>query len=465
MKKRILIVDDEDIFLDQLSVALKSMGAEIFTAKNGVEALQRLVEKDFNIILVDLRMPRMDGLELLENIKKTYPAAAVVIISGYGDIPQVVKAMKLGAYDFLQKPFDLDLLELSLKKILQTQDLIEENISLRKEVEERYDFHKIVGKNHKIQRVYELITLAAETDTTTLILGETGTGKDLVARAIHYHSPRRKSPLVTVNCCAVPESLLESELFGHEKGSFTGAHTQRIGRFESAHGGTLFLDEIGDLPSVLQGKLLRFLQEKEISRVGGNKTIRLDVRILSATNQDLAELVKQGRFRKDLYYRINVLSIELPPLRERLDDIPFLASHFLRKYGDLFNRCVDKISPEVLNSLYQYTWPGNVRELENVIEKAVLMERGETIEKLGFPIMSGTNHPFNHADSALPINTDLPFKELKESLIHKWEIEYLGALLQENKGNISRAAKQARLNYKTFYEKLVKYGFDRKQFK
>ncbi|RJP58920.1 MAG: sigma-54-dependent Fis family transcriptional regulator [Deltaproteobacteria bacterium] len=464
MKRRILIVDDEEIFLVQLKMALKGMGLEISTARNGTDALHKLEQKDFNIVLTDLKMPGMDGLQLLENIRKSYPHIYVVIVTAYGEIPQVVQAMRLGAYDFIQKPFDINLLELSLKKILQTHALMEENVSLRREVEERYDFHQIVGKNHRMKRVYELITLAAGSDTTTLIRGETGTGKELVAKAIHYHSPRKKKPLITVNCVAIPETLLESELFGHEKGAFTGAHNRKIGSFELADQGTLFLDEIGDCPLPLQGKLLRFLQEKEIRRVGGNRIINIDARVISATNQNLEEWVKQGKFREDLYYRINVLSIHLPPLRERLDDIPFLASHFLKKYGDLFGKGVKDVSPEALNSLFQYHWPGNIRELENVIEKSVVTEKGATIQRFDLSSISEASPFSRQTNLPLPLDTGMPFREMKEGLIHAWESEYLKASLSKNRGNITQAARQSGLNYKTFYEKLVKYGLERKEF-
>jgi two-component system response regulator HydG len=465
MKKRILIVNDEEALLVQLKDVLKGMGMDIYTAQNGIEALHKLAERNFNIVLADLKMPKMDGLQLLENIKKSYPNTYVVIMSDFGQIPQAVKAMKLGAYDFIQKPFDIDLLRLSLKKLLQTQDIIEENISLRKEVEEKYDFHHIVGKNYKMRKIYELITLAAEKDTTTLIWGETGTGKELIAKAIHYHSPRKKKSLIIVNCPAIPESLLESELFGHEKGSFTGAHTQRIGRFELAHQGTILLDEIGDFPLSMQGKLLRFLQDKEIRRVGGRDTLNLDVRILLATNRNLEELVSQGKFREDLYYRVNVLSISIPPLRERVDDIPLLAEHFLKKYAGLHNREENNISADAMNSLIQYPWPGNVRELENVIEKAVLLNKGETIDRFDLSILQKIPLYFGEADMYMPVETDLPYKEIKERLLNNWEREYLKGVLSKNSGNITQAAKQAGLNYKTFYEKLLKHSIDRKQFK
>jgi DNA-binding NtrC family response regulator len=464
MKRRILIVDDEEIFLVQLKMVLKGMGLEISTARNGADALQKLGERNFNIVVTDLKMPGMDGLQLLENIRKSYPHIYVVIVTAYGEIPQVVQAMKLGAYDFIQKPFDINLLELSLKKILQTHALMEENVSLRREVEERYDFHQIVGKNHRMKRVYELITLAAESDTTTLIRGETGTGKELVAKAIHYHSTRKKKPLITVNCAAIPETLLESELFGHEKGAFTGAHNQKIGSFELAQQGTLFLDEIGDCPLSIQGKLLRFLQEKEIRRVGGNRIIKVDARVISATNQNLEECVKQGKFREDLYYRINVLFINLPPLRERLDDIPLLVSHFLKKYGDPRSGGIKNVSPEALNSLFRYHWSGNIRELENTIEKSVLIEKGPTIQRFDFSPISEANSFSMQANPPLPLDTSVPFREMKKGLIYAWESEYLKAVLSKNRGNITLAAKQAGLNYKTFYEKLVRYGLDRKEF-
>ncbi len=464
MKKRILIVDDEEIFLVQLKAALEAMGMDTFMAKDGLEALERLRKMDFAVVLADMKMPRMDGLELLEKIKKLYPHTYVVMISGHGEVSKVVKAMKLGAYDFLQKPFDLELLEISLRKIFQTQDLIEENISLRKEVEGRYDFHQIVGKNHRMREVYELISLAAETDTTTLITGETGTGKELVAKAIHYNGPRKKKPLITVNCAAIPEPLLQSELFGHEKGSFTGAHTRRLGRFELAHQGTLFLDEIGDIPFSVQGKLLRFLQEKEIRRLGGDKIMRLNVRIISATNQNLAELAKERKFREDLYYRINVLTIHLPPLRERLDDIPLLAEYFLEKYRAVLDRKVNEICPEALDSLFRYHWPGNVRELENEVEKAVLLEKGDTIRRFETLTPSGGNSLSGETSLPLPGDADLPFKQMKAEIIALWEREYLRKVLSRNRGNITRAAKEAELNYKTFYEKFVRYGFSREEF-
>ncbi|MBM4347272.1 MAG: sigma-54-dependent Fis family transcriptional regulator, partial [Deltaproteobacteria bacterium] len=380
MPKRILIVDDEESFRNVLTVILKKEGYEVEGAANGEEGLSKVANTEFDHVLCDIRMPQMDGLEFLQASKKAGTEAPIIMMSAYGTVDTAIEAMKLGAYDYISKPFKPDEIILTLKKAEERERLRKENELLRKEVKKEYSFENIVSKNEKMNKIFEIIRKVAPYKSTILITGESGTGKELVAKAIHYHSDRAKRLFVPVNCGAIPENLLESELFGHVKGAFTDAIRTKKGLFEEADEGTIFLDEIGELPSQLQVKLLRVLQEGEIRRVGESKSIQVDVRIIAATVKDLAREVNEGRFREDLFYRLNVLHIYIPPLRERKEDIPLLLQHFINKHNQTLNKNVKEVESKAIESLMNYKWSGNVRELENTIERAVVLTDGERIE-------------------------------------------------------------------------------------
>jgi two-component system NtrC family response regulator len=371
--KTILIVDDEPNYLIVISELLKEEGFETITAENGRQAMQYVKSTDLDMVITDMKMPGMDGFALLEEIKIINANLPVIMITAFGEVEKAVQAMQSGAFTYLTKPFNNDALVANINKAIEHYNLARENTRLRSEMQDRYKFANIIGKNQVMQQIYNLIEKVAPTDATVLISGESGTGKELVARAIHFNSTREKGPFISLNCAALPESLLESELFGHEKGAFTGAASMRKGKFEAADHGTIFLDEIGEMPVLLQAKLLRVIQEKSIERLGGNKTIKTDVRILTATNKDIKEEVEEHRFREDLYYRLNVIHIRLPSLRERPDDIPMLASHFAKKNAIRLNNSNLTITPEAIRFLTSLPWDGNVRELENTIERAAIL--------------------------------------------------------------------------------------------
>lgn len=376
----ILIVDDEPNYLIVLEDLLKDEGFEVFTANSGENALEICKEIDLDLILTDMQMPGMGGMELLAKIKRQTPQLPVIIMTAFGEVDKAVAAMQAGAFNFLTKPFKNDELLANINKALEHHSILRENIRLRSEAKQRCIFSGMVGKNRLMQGIYSLIEKVAPTPTSVLITGESGTGKELIARAIHCNSNREDGPFISVNCAALPDSLLESELFGHEKGAFTGAISLRKGRFERADSGTLFLDEIGEIPLALQGKLLRVIQEKTFERVGGSTELSVDVRIITATNKDLKEEVEQGNFREDLYYRLNVLHIHVPPLRERMDDIPLLAHHFVEKFRLQLEKPNLSISEESISFLSSLPWEGNIRELENTIERASILCNNYTIQ-------------------------------------------------------------------------------------
>lgn len=376
----ILVVDDEPNYLIVLSELLKDEGFEVLTARSGDDGLKIVEETDLDLVITDMRMPKMDGLELLKAVKNYNKDLPVIMITAFGEVEKAVVAMQAGAFNYLAKPFNNEELLVNIRKAIEHYSLLRENLRLRGEARVRYGFASIVGKNARMQEIYHLIEKVAPTSASVLITGESGTGKELVARAIHINSPREKDPFISVNCAALPETLLESELFGHERGAFTGATSMRKGRFELADTGTLFLDEIGDIPLPLQAKLLRVLQERSFERVGGVKPIKVNVRIITATNRDLKDEVDKGNFREDLYYRLNVLHIHLPPLRERADDIPMLTDYFINKFAKLLNKPDLKISGDALRYLTGYSWEGNVRELENTIERAAILCSGDIIQ-------------------------------------------------------------------------------------
>ncbi len=376
--KKILIVDDESSIQRSLYNTFKNI-YHTETASSGMEAVQKIENDRFNLVLMDQKMPGMDGLQAMEKIIQIDDKVTVIMLTAYGSIESSVKAMKIGAYDYILKPFELDEINIIVERALKYQELNEELVCLRSAVSERFNFSNIIAKSRKMQTIFQQIQDTAETDVNILVLGESGTGKELVAKAVHYNSMRRNKPMITVNCAALPEELLENEMFGHERGAFTGADRKRIGKVEEAHGGTLFLDEIGDLSLKTQPKLLRFLQDGRIERLGSNRSIQINARLIAATNQNLEALLEEGSFRKDLFYRLKTLSIEIPPLRDRREDIPLLAEHFLSMYSKIHKKAINAISSEVIDRLINYSWPGNVRELERIIERGVVLAKGDTL--------------------------------------------------------------------------------------
>jgi DNA-binding NtrC family response regulator len=377
--RRVLVVDDEVGTRESLKMILKNH-YEIFLAKNAEETFLQLKEHSPDLILLDIILPDLDGLRVLEKIKQGNPEAVVIMITATKTVKTAVEAMKLGAYDYITKPFDIDELRLIINRALSTKALKEENRRLWEEIDKSFGFENIIGKSKAMKEIFKVVRQIADSKSTVLIMGESGTGKELISRAIHYHSSRKNCPFITINCAAIPETLIESELFGHEKGAFTNAIEKKLGRFEVAHLGTLFLDEIGELSLTTQAKILRFLEEKEFNRVGGSKTIKVDVRLITATNKDLSHLLRRGEFREDLFYRINVVPIVIPPLRERKEDIPILLGHFIEKLSHENNKNVKGVSKEALELMMRYEWPGNVRELENLIERLIALTSNETIQ-------------------------------------------------------------------------------------
>ncbi|MGD9318559.1 MAG: sigma-54 dependent transcriptional regulator, partial [Desulfobacteraceae bacterium] len=421
-KPRILVVDDEWAMQEALRDWLKEDGYEVGLASSGEEAMVQAKQKNWEVILLDLKMPGMDGLEALKRLKEVNPEAEILMMTAYATVDTAVQAMKEGAFDYLVKPFDPDEVEMQIKKIIQHKDLVLENLLLRKTLEEKFHYDEIIGKSDAMQEIFGMISRVAPTDSTVLITGESGTGKELIAQAIHANSQRSYMPFIAISCGALPDTLLESELFGYEKGAFTGATHAKRGRFEMADGGTLFLDEIGDISLKTQVGLLRVLEQKEISRLGSEQTTKVDVRILAATNRDLKQAIQEKRFREDLYYRLNVISIHIPPLIERTEDIPLLVETFIRKCCAEMNKEEKKVAPSALKLLMEYDWPGNVRELENVIERALVIGQAREILPDDLPFSRRPLRP-----------TELP-KSLK--LMEKIHIE---RILKENDWNISKA--------------------------
>jgi len=450
--EKILVVDDEPGMRSLLGKVLGKEGYFVTAFEKGGDALEAMASEDFDLAVLDIEMPGMNGIELLKKIKEKELSLNVVMITAYGSLQSAVEAMRLGAYDYLTKPFQVEEIKLVVEKALERERLVNENRALHKELEQQYRFTGIIGKSPRMEEVYDLVSRVAETNASVLIQGESGTGKELIARSIHYNSRRKGKPLVILNCAALAEGVLESELFGHEKGSFTGAIKQKAGRFELAHNGTIFLDEIGEIPVTTQLKLLRVLQEHEFERVGGEKTIKVDVRIIAATNKDLMAAVKDGRFREDLYYRLNVVAISLPPLRERREDIPELAHFFLARFSTETGKKLDGIDGPALDMLVRYDWPGNVRELENIIERAVVLEKGGSISPASLPLTlrgtSDTGDGLKVPEGAGSL-TDM-LEELEKQLIVK--------ALGENGGSQTAAANALGLKRSTFRYKLEKYG-------
>jgi two-component system response regulator HydG len=445
-KARILIVDDELIVRKSLASWFQEEGYSVDVAESGKQTLEKLVENDWDIFLLDIKMPGMDGLELQRKIKEIHPDASIIIMTAYASVETAVEAMKQGAYDYIVKPFEPDDLEHMVRNATERKQLMTANSQLREKIEEMSPYHGIVGKSQAIRRVLEEIRMVAESDTTVLIRGESGTGKEVVARAIHATSLRRYMPIVVVNCGALAEGVLESELFGHEKGAFTGAHYRRKGKLEMADGGTLFLDEIGDIGLKTQVDLLRVLEEKKICRVGGNTYLPVDFRLITATNKNLEDMVSEGIFREDFYYRLNVYSISIPPLRQRSEDVPLLVEHFLRRFANSMNKPVPTVSKEAMSLLLSHDWPGNVRELQNAMERAVLISQGGEIAPEALPFYSVQGRPAGSG------------KSLAEA-----ESVHILKVLQESEWNISRAARLLQIDRVTLYNKMKRYGLRRDQ--
>jgi len=447
-KAAILLIDDDASLRRVIEYSLKERGYAVRTAESGEEGLLLFGSERFDAVITDITMPGMNGMEVLRKVQEASPGLPVIIITAYGTIESAVEAMKLGAFDYVTKPFpSRDELHLRLQKALQHQRLERENRSLREMVNDRFSFGNVLGTSERTREVLDLAGRVAASDATVLITGESGTGKELLAKGIHLASARASEPFVAVNCAAIPENLIESELFGHVKGAFTGAVRDREGKFELAEGGTLFLDEIGDLRVDLQAKILRSLQERTIDRVGGEKPVELDVRVIAATNRDLESEVRAGNFREDLYYRLSVVVLQMPPLRERKDDIPLLAEHFLKRFNP---GSAARLAPDALALLTAYGWPGNVRELENVMERASVLRRGETITRADLPEkLSRAAHDVKNIILNLPAD-GISLEELERDLIVK--------ALETHKGNQTRAAEFLRITRPTLIYRMEKYG-------
>jgi DNA-binding NtrC family response regulator len=442
-KKLILIAEDDPKVGESIRLLLKKRGYEIRLASNGKEALSLFRQETVDLVITDLVMPKMDGIELLEAVKGLRPEAEVVVISAQGTIEKAVQAMKLGAFDFIEKPINPRVISLVVERALEKQTLILQNRDLRSKLEDRFHFKNIIGRSGKMVKIFELIHHIAPYDSSVLIIGESGTGKELIANAIHYNSPRASMPFIKVSCASLSEGIIESELFGHEKGAFTGAIASRKGRFEMADQGTLFLDEVEDIPPTTQIKLLRVLQEGEFERVGGNRTIQANIRIIAASNRDLQEAVKNGTFREDLYYRLNVVNIKLPPLRERKEDTPFLVNFFIDKFNQKYHMNVKGISQRAMSFLIDYGWSGNVRELENTIESILVINSPEVIDIQHLPqeIKDSQEKP-----EVIPIRIGTPLEEV--------EREILIQTLKATKGNKRRAAELLGINVRTIHRKM-----------
>jgi two-component system response regulator PilR (NtrC family)/two-component system response regulator AtoC len=464
MQYRLLVVEDEMSSAKYLTRILEAEGYVTDHVTTAEDALTQIAEKEYDLLLIDKVLPGNDGLHLLKHAKEISSDILAVIITAYGSVRSAVEALKLGASDFVEKPVIPEKLLHIVARTLEERRLKSEIVALKAGLLERYQFRNIVGKHPKMQQVFSLIESLAQADSPVLVTGETGTGKDLVARAIHYESHRKNGPFVAINCAAVPETLLESELFGYEQGAFTGAVRRKLGRMEQAHGGTLFLDEIGDISYPLQAKLLRTLQEKRIERLGGNRQISLDLRIIAATNKDLTEELQAKRFRLDLYFRLNVVAIHLPPLRDRAEDLPLLIEHFLEKIARNANRPIPKLSQKAMGKLMSHSWPGNVRELENVLELAVILSQDNVIDDITLS-SAPIQQPLSEQGQFSEISTDLPLKVVRDRAIARVEKQYPTSLLAKNRGAVGRTAADAQIDARTVLRKMKQYGLHRLNFK
>ncbi len=462
MKRRILLAEDSDRTRQSLKELLQADDQiEVDTADNGDEAVKALEKQNYSIGLIDLKMPGLNGMQLIEEVQKRKIPVTLIVMTGYGSINEAVQAMRLGAYDFLTKPIDMQHLRLVIDRALRDRLLHDEVAYLREQIQGRWSFHNILSKNPRMHSVFELIGNLAQTTTTVLIEGETGTGKEEVARAIHEATQGRSGPMIPVNCAALPENLLESELFGHEKGAFTTALNQRRGRFELANEGTIFLDEVGDIPPAMQAKLLRVLQERRFERVGGVESIEVDVRVIAATNRSLLQMVQDGKFREDLYYRLNVLKIDLPPLRERSEDIPLLAAHFAQKYTRP-GEAPKQFSPHAMDALLRHSWPGNIRELENAIERSCVTCLDGTIQLENLP-----TELIDPAPRKLPyaVDTNRPLPDLLREISADVERQYIRKALEQSHGHVGRCAKMCGLSRRTLSARIADFQINKAVFR
>ncbi|MBI5579525.1 MAG: sigma-54-dependent Fis family transcriptional regulator [Deltaproteobacteria bacterium] len=449
MLPKILVVDDEPSHCKMLEAVLSAEGYEVVHASNGAEAIAEVGKRFFDLILMDIRMQKTGGIEALKAIKEISPGIPIIMMTAYASVETAVAALKSGAYDYLTKPLDIDELKIMLAHALRHHRLEQENLQLKEQLDDRFDFSSIIGSSTSMKKVFETVALVAPTEVTVLICGESGTGKELVANAIHHNSPRGKRPFVKVNCAALPETLLESELFGHEKGAFTGAVNRRKGRFQLAHGSSIFLDEIAEMAPMTQAKILRVLQERSFEVVGGSETLQVDTRVIAATNRNLEEEIRAGRFREDLFYRLNVVKIEVPPLRDRCEDIPLLANFFINQYAEKNRRHIKGLTPRALDLFMRYEWPGNVRELENAIERAVIMARGDMVAPDALPeAIQALGASSGAALVDLPAGRSL--KEVEKEMILR--------TLAESGGNRTQASKILGISRRTLQLKLKDYG-------
>jgi DNA-binding NtrC family response regulator len=453
MKRRLLLVDDDEVFLRPLHRTLELAGFEVRPAHSTEEALEVLKAEDVDLVLTDKRLPGADGVELVRRVKEEHPDLAVVVMTAYGTIESAVEAMRLGAEDYLVKPFEAAELLLVVRRAIEFQELKSaRRLSMRRN-QERFTFRNVVAGSAPMRTVFDLLSSVADLDTTVLIYGETGVGKELLARSLHFSGARRDRPFVAVNCAAIPAELFESELFGFRKGAFTGAHEHRRGLFQMANGGTLLLDEIGEMPLPLQSKLLRVIEEKKVTSLGADRAVDVDVRFIATTNKDLQAEVERGTFRRDLFYRLSVMPVRVPPLRERVEDIPLLAAHFLEQAARRSKKSVRAIAPAGLHALMRYPWPGNARELENVIERAVIVATGAVLDDVARFLAPAGAHA--------PVDLSLPFRDAKARVVEEFERAYIQGLLEAHGGKLSAAAKHADMDPKNFSDKVARYGLRR----
>jgi DNA-binding NtrC family response regulator len=453
MTARILIADDEQNIRKVLAATLEKEGYQVLTARDGEEAIALLGKGNVQVVVTDLKMPKADGLEVLRYVQKNSPGTPVIVITAFGTVDNAVAALKTGAFDYITKPFEKSDLIRTISKAVKTESLARKDFRARPGDEERY---RIIGQTRQMKEIYDVIEKVADTPSTVLIMGESGTGKELIAAALHYNSSRRNRSFIKINCAAIPRELMESELFGYEKGAFTGAVGSKPGRFELADSGTLFLDEIAEVPVDMQVKLMRAIQESEFEHVGGVQTIQVDVRLVVATNRDLQKEVEEGRFREDLYYRLNVVPIHLPPLRERKEDIPLLVDHFIDKFNAKLDRKVEKLSEEALNLVVNYHWPGNIRELENVVERCILFSEGPEIGADNLPdqlVERSSSVP-----TAATMGADASMKDIVKQATAELERDLIVKALEETKGNVTRAAKRLKISRKSLQNKMKEFG-------
>jgi len=457
---RILIADDESGIRFTLEQVLQREGLQTVAVANGEEAIKAARDQDFDLALLDFKMPKLDGMQTMQLLKRLNPGLPVVMMTAFGSRDHAMQALRNGAHDYFGKPFDIDELIVVVKRALEKQHLLRQVEDLRSRLADQVRFDRLIGSSEPMQQVFRLLKRVCASDVTVLIHGESGTGKELIAQALHFNSPRRDGPFVSINCAAIPENLLESELFGHERGAFTGAVAQKPGRFEMADKGTIFLDEIGDMPMALQAKMLRVLQERTVERVGGTKPLPVDVRVVAATNKILQKEVETGRFREDLFFRLNVVPIMLPPLRERGADVLMLANHFLKVYNQKFNRTIAAFTPDTAEALLQHTWPGNVRELENAVQRAIILSTGDTITREDLPPNIGHTEPHPDLEPRIPAEEDfsMPLTDKIAAIADRYEKAYIMAALQRASFHRQATADLLGISRKSLHNKMIKFG-------